>query len=623
MSMENEAAGGSEKRYGTKLTAQGEAAIAACLLDGTKLEITKIAAGDGGGAYYEPLPDQTALRREVWRGEILACEKNPLRPNTLDIKGVIPSDAGGFVVRELGVFDKDGLLIGICNTPDMEKAAASSGAGGKLDLIVHLLVTDANAVQVFVKPSLDTISLEDALKLIDERLKNIENIVTTQGGGELLLPAILDGGPVEIAFTEEETKEYVLKSDLTKYALKDSLVGKSMTGQTVQPFRDESQVIGGEGAEIFNDYQERKFYTDESHISNVQSGNVASGDWSHAEGLRTTAAAASDTGPTLGANHAEGFHTTARDYGAHAEGVITKALGAGAHAEGLHSAASDVGSHVEGMLNTAAAHSAHAEGYQNHAGGMYSHVGGYNCKVTNTAAFAHGWSLEANVACIFIVGLFNIKSQDFQDVFVVGGGNEVARSNAFRVQQNGSVFGGEYHASGADYSEIYEWQDGNPDAEDRAGRFVVLDGECIRLAEAEDDVRDILGIVSANPSVVGDSHDDQWRGMYLRDVFGRLIYEDVEIEDPGHPGQTIWKRRRKLNPAYDSSQVYIPQSERPEKSAIGLVGKLVLIDDGTCQVNGWCAAGAGGIAVQSRQRTRFRVMSRLGPTHIRVNIMLS
>lgn len=226
-----------------------------------------------------------------------------------------------------------------------------------------------------------------------------------------------------------------------------------------------------------------------------------------------------------------------------------------------------------------------------------------------------------------MTGRYNVRSNEstleYGESFIVGNGSsEDARSNAFRVSKAGEVFGvGAFHSSGADYAEIYEWLDGNPDGEDRVGRFVVLDGERIRLASPEDNVLDILGIVSAAPSIVGDSHDDQWRGMYLRDVFGRLLYEDVEVEDPEHPGQTILERRRKLNPDYDPAQVYIPQSKRTEKSAVGLLGKLVVIDDGTCEANGWCAVGPGGIAVKSEKRTRFRVMSRLDNTHIRINIM--
>lgn len=96
-------------------------------------------------------------------------------------------------------------------------------------------------------------------------------------------------------------------------------------------------------------------------------------------------------------------------------------------------------------------------------------------------------------------------------------------------KQNGVFASGNYNASGADYAEFFEWADGNPESVDRAGRFVTLEGEHIRLAGPGDGY--ILGIVSGAPSVVGDVYDDQWQGMYLTDVFGRPIFEDVEVPD--------------------------------------------------------------------------------------------
>ena len=99
---------------------------------------------------------------------------NPLNPKMVDIKGVIPSSDGGFTIRELGVFDRAGTLIGVCNTPDMEKARPDSGAGGKLDVIMHLIVTDANALNIVVKPSLDTVSLEDVTGLLGGKQDKLE-----------------------------------------------------------------------------------------------------------------------------------------------------------------------------------------------------------------------------------------------------------------------------------------------------------------------------------------------------------------------------------------------------------------------------------------------------------------
>ena len=180
---------------------------------------------------------------------------------------------------------------------------------------------------------------------------------------------------------------------------------------------------------------------------------------------------------------------------------------------------------------------------------------------------------------------------------------------------------------------------------DRVGRFVTLEGAKIRLAGPEDDY--ILGIISGSPSVVGDVHDDQWQGMYLTDVFGRPIWEDVEVPDvteereipvqvvldDGSPAIETHKetvviipahteRRQKLNPDYDNTQLpYIPRSERPEWDAVGMLGKLVAVDDGTCQVNGWAAVGEGGAATASAERTAYRVMERLDEGHVRILIL--
>lgn len=82
-----------------------------------------------------------------------------------------------------------------------------------------------------------------------------------------------------------------------------------------------------------------------------------------------------------------------------------------------------------------------------------------------------------------------------------------------------------WNAGGADYAEYFEWADGNPGHEDRRGLSVVLDGDKIRPALPGEEP---IGVISANPSVVGDGDIDRWKGKYLRDAFGAYIWEDYE-----------------------------------------------------------------------------------------------
>ena len=442
-------------------------------------------------------------------------------------------------------------------------------------------------------------------------------------------------------------------ADEAKQAALDADVGKSMAGKTVEPTQG-STVTAGAGAEIFNDYREREF----SSNGYVNQGNIASGARSHAEGDTTTASGIRSHAEGLltianGANsHAEGSSTTSGGTCSHAEGSNTTANGSYSHAEGANTTANGSYSHAEGYYTVASGDRAHAEGSNTTANGSYSHAEGSDTKALGFGSHSSGRGTVAEYSYETTIGKWNVKknldsNNYINDLFVVGkGSSDSDRSNSFRVN-HGDVYGtGAFNSSGADYAELFEWSDGNPGNIDRAGRFVTLEGENIRLAGPGDDY--ILGIVSGAPSVVGDVYDDQWQGMYLIDVFGRPIWEDVEVpavteeaeypvEVPGEgeeaprvetrrevrvvvPAHT--ERRQKLNPAFDNRQLpYIPRSERPEWDAVGMLGKLVAVDDGTCVPNGWATVGEGGAATNSEERTRYRVMARLDERHVRILIL--
>ena len=150
-----------ENQYGTILTAQGKTLMAACILNGSQLDLTQAAVGDGGGSSYQPDPNQTALKRETWRGAIAAAQINPAQPNMIDVKVVIGSEVGGFIIREAALYTSDGVMLALCNLPDTEKVALSSGVSGKFTLLLHFLVEDASVLRFVVSPSLDTVSREE------------------------------------------------------------------------------------------------------------------------------------------------------------------------------------------------------------------------------------------------------------------------------------------------------------------------------------------------------------------------------------------------------------------------------------------------------------------------------
>lgn len=171
------------------------------------------------------------------------------------------------------------------------------------------------------------------------------------------------------------------------------------------------------------------------------------------------------------------------------------------------------------------------------------------------------------------------------------------------------VQAGNFASLGGDYAEYWEWADGNSDEEDRVGCFVTFVGKNIRIAKKGDNLVKV-GVVSATPSIVGDSDQKEWPHKYQKDIYGRDIWEDVEQED----GTVV--KDRILNPVYDETKQYIKRADRPEWDAVGTHGKLVVRDDGTCQPDGFCVPTDGGIATAADDG--FYVMERLDESHIRI-----
>ena len=161
-------------KYGTIITDIGKAKIAAAILAGEKVNITHVAVGDGGGAYYKPTTGQTDLINECWRGEISSASIGKNAPNMIDIKFVVPADQGGYTIREGMAIDSDGDVIAIWNTPDVQKVSVVDGVSFPLTMITHIIVEDASVVTVTVNPSLDTVSREEMEQAIEAHNADIE-----------------------------------------------------------------------------------------------------------------------------------------------------------------------------------------------------------------------------------------------------------------------------------------------------------------------------------------------------------------------------------------------------------------------------------------------------------------
>ena len=241
--------------------------------------------------------------------------------------------------------------------------------------------------------------------------------------------------------------------------------------------------------------------------------------------------------------------------------------------------------------------------------------------------FCAGIDLLGGSSNQVIYGMGNIQDTSNAYNIIIGNSYDTSnRANGLTIDASGNVaIQGTVSSAGADYAEYFEWLDGNPEAEDRIGLLVQLNGDKIELATGTD----ILGVVSGTATVLGDDAEWTWQGRYLKDDFGRLIMEEKVIEEEVDEfdeitGEVIGKKIEtktviapKVNPDYDPNKPYINRANRPEWDAIGMMGKLFVRDDGSAVVNGYVSA-VNGIATASSEKTNMRVMERISENIIRV-----
>jgi hypothetical protein len=256
--------------------------------------------------------------------------------------------------------------------------------------------------------------------------------------------------------------------------------------------------------------------------------------------------------------------------------------------------------------NIASGESSHAEGLGTTASGSNSHAEGEN---TTTAGFRNS----------HIMGRFGDVTEA-NSWFIGNGTSSVLRGlGAKWLASDGEMYidGATYNTGGADFAEMFETVDGN---RIDVGYFVTLGVEDkIRIATSTDDY--ILGISSATPSLIGDSAGLSWHGHFVLDEWGRRTYHEVMI--PGvkdQDGNEIFSERIEIqpiiNPEWEPQREYIPRKKRPEWVPVGIIGKILARDDGTCKVHGYCKPNDVGIAIASDNG--YKVLKRTGPNQVLV-----
>ncbi|HDS0010610.1 TPA: phage tail protein [Escherichia coli] len=140
-------------KYYAVLTNVGAAKLANATALGVQVEITQMAVGDGNGALPTPNPEQTALVHELRRAPLNTLSIDPNNANQIIAEQVIPEDVGGWWIREIGLFDKDGDMIAVANCAETYKPQLQEGSGRVQVVRMILIVSSTAAVTLKIDPS--------------------------------------------------------------------------------------------------------------------------------------------------------------------------------------------------------------------------------------------------------------------------------------------------------------------------------------------------------------------------------------------------------------------------------------------------------------------------------------
>ncbi|EKM7517459.1 TPA: phage tail protein [Escherichia coli] len=140
-------------KYYAILTNQGAARLANATLLGSKLNLTQMAVGDANGVLPTPDPAQTKLINQKRIAPLNLLSVDPNNQSQIIAEQIIPENEGGFWIREIGLYDDEGVLIAVANCPETYKPQLQEGSGRTQTIRMILVVTNTEAITLKIDPS--------------------------------------------------------------------------------------------------------------------------------------------------------------------------------------------------------------------------------------------------------------------------------------------------------------------------------------------------------------------------------------------------------------------------------------------------------------------------------------
>ena len=192
----------------------------AALSNKATIKLTKMAVGSGNGEISQ---DQTALGEKKHEFLINSIEVDKNNKNQLIATGVIPSDIGGFYIKEVGIFDDSGNLFAVGKIAPTYKPLLSEGSAKDLTIKFYLQVENVNNIELKIDPSVVIATRKWTLNNLNKKADKLDVYTKKETFNQDEINALIPAGTIIQSASKSTPQGYlkcngasILRSDYQK-----------------------------------------------------------------------------------------------------------------------------------------------------------------------------------------------------------------------------------------------------------------------------------------------------------------------------------------------------------------------------------------------------------------------
>lgn len=158
--------------YHSLFTEKGLELLRESIQNGTKLGITHMSFGDGGGVLPVPDASFTQMVNEVYRVQLNRLAPSKENPNWLEADGVIPTAIGGFNIREVGLWAGT-VMVAYANYPPTYKPSGDQGTAQIKTIRIVLQIDNTANFELKIDASIVMATIESVNEKIEAEKQNL------------------------------------------------------------------------------------------------------------------------------------------------------------------------------------------------------------------------------------------------------------------------------------------------------------------------------------------------------------------------------------------------------------------------------------------------------------------